>query len=799
MNDQNTTEQNTVFVRFNPPSKDLNRWHLENFFSRIGPIKKCSVISSTDKSGLGYGFVKFVSPEDARTATRKCDGANLDIDNKKFKLKVELASRPVTKEPNNQNIKTELTNEAGQSIGDDILARRKRTSRVIIRNLSFYAKEKDVKFAMEKEFGPVVEVTLPRVNDRLHRGFAFVTFLYSLDAQKATEVRETPIEIKRRPIAIDFAVAKAIHQRSRERTDDSEHKYDDGRRIKEENSDDENNGDDSINMRKKLSIDSSDSRQSDSDSDCSLSCESGSLSSNNKGLEIDNEENMEKKIFDDSGVTEKRTIFIRNLPFDVTRHDIFDLLRKFGYIESIYPVIDKKTNVFKGSAFCSFRTTESAANAVEAASGSELFSKKNIHSRSEGIQFRGRPLLVDYAVDKQTASTLTLDKRGAGKFTGKDRRCLYLSAEGYVAKQESGAPPLDSTVWESLPASDQLKRQRALADKTSKLKSPLFFINPKRLSIRNLAKHVDEAELKKLCVMATRRGLASDLVNEEDEVANMRATGDNSTREILKIIQEAKEKNQTIIPVFNEQNVKQFIPSVFIDRDFTANKKETGFSRGFGFVDFSHHSHALACLRELNNNVLYSSQYASGGKKALEAKNNLSKKKKKAHMTEYLSEDGRALLPRLIVDFTVENKIKAQQQITKRVKQQANREKQQASKEKAGNDAQAKSKKISRGARQRERKRKQREEDINSTSSGKKIEDAASENNASITKIPLTSKAKTTKTSKVKKQKSADSGDPCFEDLVKSYTSTFKTLSKPEALVDLEERRSHVVEKRWYE
>merc|ERR1712226_163452 len=166
--------------------------------------------------------------------------------------------------------------------------------------------------------------------------------------------------------------------------------------------------------------------------------------------------------------------------------------------------------------------------------------------------------------------------------------------------------------------------------------------------------------------------------------------------------------------------------------------------RGFGFVDFSHHSHALACLRELNNNVLYSSQYASGGKKALEAKNNLSKKKKKAHMTEYLSEDGRALLPRLIVDFTVENKIKAQQQITKRAKQQANREKQQANKEKAENDTQAKSKKISRGARQRERKRKQREENINSTSSEEKIEEAASENNITIPKIPLIPKAKTT-------------------------------------------------------
>lgn len=27
--------------------------------------------------------------------------------------------------------------------------------------------------------------------------------------------------------------------------------------------------------------------------------------------------------------------------------------------------------------------------------------------------------------------------------------------------------------------------------------------------------------------------------------------------------------------------------------------------RGYGFVEFGHHGHALACLRELNNNVAY--------------------------------------------------------------------------------------------------------------------------------------------------------------------------------------------------
>ena len=36
-------------------------------------------------------------------------------------------------------------------------------------------------------------------------------------------------------------------------------------------------------------------------------------------------------------------------------------------------------------------------------------------------------------------------------------------------------------------------------------------------------------------------------------------------------------------------------------------------SRGYGFVEFRHHAHALACLRELNNNSEYGRKHAQGG------------------------------------------------------------------------------------------------------------------------------------------------------------------------------------------
>lgn len=53
-------------------------------------------------------------------------------------------------------------------------------------------------------------------------------------------------------------------------------------------------------------------------------------------------------------------------------------------------------------------------------------------------------------------------------------------------------------------------------------------------------------------------------------------------------------------------------------------------SRGFGFVEFKEHAHALACLRELNNNAAYGSSAAGAANKAGQR-------------------------PRLIVEFTLEN------------------------------------------------------------------------------------------------------------------------------------------------
>ena len=79
---------------------------------------------------------------------------------------------------------------------------------------------------------------------------------------------------------------------------------------------------------------------------------------------------------------------------------------------------------------------------------------------------------MNLAVDKETASSLSLKKDQTNAGSGKDRRNLYLKGEGRIENTNTtSGGSTEHGLWEDLPESDQLKRQRAFADK--KLQSAL--------------------------------------------------------------------------------------------------------------------------------------------------------------------------------------------------------------------------------------------------------------------------------------------------------------------------------------
>lgn len=74
----------------------------------------------------------------------------------------------------------------------------------------------------------------------------------------------------------------------------------------------------------------------------------------------------------------------------------------------------------------------------------------------------------------------------------------------------------DSGAAEGAAKSDMEKRVLARRDKKSKLKNPIFFVSPVRLSVRNLARHVTDAKLKAMAVAAARSGIESGRSNPQD-------------------------------------------------------------------------------------------------------------------------------------------------------------------------------------------------------------------------------------------------------------------------------------------
>jgi len=234
--------ENTVFVRFEPtPEHKVMRHELEDIFSQAGPIKKSSWIDTkgsvapsgdgedyqrgtTDRSSKGYGFIKYLAQDDAVAAQKDLNNTRIQMDGKEYTLIVKLAS--VSAAVNSKTAKANFRgdkkkDESGSSTDattavdeEAAAAMLKKKSRIILRNLSFYAKENHIRKAMESNFGKVTDVHVPKVKSNLHVGFCFVTFENPRDAQKA--VKSKHVDIQKRKVNMDWSVPKKLHQQQKQ-------------------------------------------------------------------------------------------------------------------------------------------------------------------------------------------------------------------------------------------------------------------------------------------------------------------------------------------------------------------------------------------------------------------------------------------------------------------------------------------------------------------------------------------------------------------------------------------------------
>ncbi|XP_004308441.1 PREDICTED: RNA-binding protein 28-like isoform X1 [Fragaria vesca subsp. vesca] len=176
-----------------------------------------------------------------------------------------------------------------------------------------------------------------------------------------------------------------------------------------------------------------------------------------------------------------RTIFISNLPFEITNEEVKQRFSAFGQVQSFVPVLHPLTKRPKGTGFLKFKTIDAVTSAVSAGSAASGL----------GIFLKGRQLTVFQALDRKSAHE---KEENMAKKEDIDHRNLYLAKEGLILV---GTPAA-----EGVSATDMSKRQMLERSKAMKLKSPNFHVSKTRLVMYNLPKSMTEKQLKKLCIDA---------------------------------------------------------------------------------------------------------------------------------------------------------------------------------------------------------------------------------------------------------------------------------------------------------
>ncbi len=275
--------------------------------------------------------------------------------------KGQLLSCVLKKRVDTSNVKAKA---GGQTEGAN------RAGRLIIRNLAWNVTENDLR-GLFLPFGPILGITLPTLPSNKAasddpskpapppraRGFAFVWFLAKADAEKAIEGCNGK-ELKERPMAVDWALSKEKWQ---------EVKAAEPEEVKAEDS-----GED-VDMDKEADgeVETGDGATSDAEEE---------------EVKDDAEEEEDKPVKPVLPAPEEgSTLFIRNLPFEVTEEELRNLFRAFGPLRYAKITMDRATGRSRGTGFACFWKTEDADKALAEAGRVKEISGANTIVSPDGL------------------------------------------------------------------------------------------------------------------------------------------------------------------------------------------------------------------------------------------------------------------------------------------------------------------------------------------------------------------------------------------------------------------------------
>ncbi|CAG8498517.1 9630_t:CDS:2 [Diversispora eburnea] len=415
-----------------------------------------------------------------------------------------------------------------------------------------------------KESENTKSVNNPSVNEELKNvvknlGYGFVKYALSQDAERALKQLKKVKFRGQRTLRLEYALKK--HQKPINKKDDKK-RFPPKKYLKDFVMDDKNNVMDNENNENSVSDDenavsddgnavSDDENFVSDDENAALDDENAALDDENIVLDDVKDDNDCKEITTERN-PEGTVLFIRNLAFEAEEEELGAIFRQFGPLRYYVITRDNITKRSRGTGFVCFVHKEHAdsclAEANKMAHISTDSSKKLITKR------KGKELIYK--------SILTADPSDsqAQKFT------LHVIFPN----------TLDA---ESLPASEVNKRSASYTMRKNLLsKNPNLYISKIRLSIRNIPRMIDELHLKHL---------------GKEAIKKFKVEVKNGKRNDLSESEKKEGWNKFV-------HIKQ--AKIVRSKDKIDSATQKLQSKGYGFLEYSEHAHALAALRYLNNN-----------------------------------------------------------------------------------------------------------------------------------------------------------------------------------------------------
>ena len=584
----NSLDMKTLFVRSIP--LDITDEQLTEFFSNFAPTKHAVVVKDTNKRSRGFGFVSFATEEDAQEALTKARKTKLQD----HQLRVDIAKRRErskkndSKDDDEQSGDSKENQESGQKENTDALDNKddeetlKGKPKLIIRNMPWSCRDPNKLKKIFSRFGTVVEATIPRKHDGKLCGFAFVTMKKISICKNALE-NTKDLKIDGRPVAVDFAVQK-------NRWEDYKKRHENGKVTEDSVEQEEENMSDNEKEEREQSSEVSD-----------VSLDSDEEVSEDEDLD-DIQKHKSKPAKQQRNRKEQFSIFVRNVPYDATAESLADHFSKFGPVKYALPVIDKETGLAKGTAFVAFKDEKTYNYCIENAPAAGATSLLIDDDVLPEYVYEGRVLSVTPTLDREEANfraekNAEKRKQILGKASGeRDKRNLYLLNEGKVTE--------GSKLSQLLTPKDMEIREKSYNLRVEQLKrNPSLRLSLTRLAIRNLPRAMNDKALKALARKA--------VVEFATQVKN----GERHPLSQEEITRSTKEKYKFMTPEQIEQQKKKDKKKGVVKQAkviMEVKGSTVGRSRGYGFVEYKDHKHALMGLRWLNVHLVTREEVLDG-------------------------------------------------------------------------------------------------------------------------------------------------------------------------------------------